>query len=116
MPSLILTWHTAADERVCPICRPLNGHTWTFDTSKDAFPLSLRANGRLVWNCQTDRPRPHHGYATFNCRCKLSSRFDFSDMKASLLDMVGEVEEWNNGLHLVARRESGQFITWRPGV
>jgi hypothetical protein len=112
MAQLTITWHTMVDDRVCPVCRPLHGHTWIFDTAAEPWPDRLVADGSMVWDTVEDQPRTH-GNTPHNCRCGLSWRFDLADEKMRLLQMVGTVEEWSNGLTvLVARSAGGQFIAW----
>lgn len=55
--ALELTWHTKEDEKVCPICAPLDGKT-----VKPGEPFSFRPDGTPIYNA------PVHG----QCRCKLS--------------------------------------------
>jgi hypothetical protein len=112
MALLTLTWATSQDERVCPICFPLHGRVWTFDTAVEPWPERLNADGQVVWDTVEDQPRTH-GDHPYNCRCTLLWRFDLGDEKMRLLQMVGVVEEWSNGLTvLVARSASGRFVAW----
>jgi hypothetical protein len=73
---MTITWHTADDDRVCPICLPLDEYTWTYDTERDAFPTYLHHPqlGIIVWDVQADEPRPH-GHHRLNCRCTLEVTF-----------------------------------------
>ena len=86
MAILTLTWNTHRDDRVCPICLPLDGHLWAFDTDRDAFPEVLEAGGIVVWDTAVDQPRSH-GHHAFNCRCWLTSTWDFSQDTEKLLEI-----------------------------
>ena len=52
--SQVVTWQTAGDERVCPICAPLDGQTWDVNDSSIPVPGENGFNGT-------------HS----NCRCRL---------------------------------------------
>lgn len=98
MPILKITWHTHIDERTCPLCAPLNGHVWTFNSQKDAFPEYLIApmGGPPVWNCQTDEPLTH-GPASrrgpWNCRCTLTWTLDDMDLHDTIQKMRVHVQQ-----------------------
>ena len=71
MPSVTFEWTTHPERSktgVCPICKALHGHTWTF-TTPEPFPDKLIANGMVVWSMgQGSRA---HGHQRFNCHCTL---------------------------------------------
>ena len=77
--SLTITWHTSLDDRVCPICNPLEGRQWVVS----AMPDTLTSHGKPVWNTVKDQPRTH-GHAVHNCRCWLTWTFDEEGVLAQL--------------------------------
>lgn len=124
MPLMSLTWHTRDDERVCPICMPLDGHTWVFDTEKEPFPdvlIDPRTN-LVVWDCVRDDRRPH-GHGRFNCRCWLTESWDFVDIESRLasiktraLEACGRIEIWSGGVQMQVLRSHGRFVSWRKTI
>ena len=115
MTTMTLTWLTVLDNRVCALCQPLHNHTWTFDTTHDAFPTTLYAGNRAVWDCVRDKSIIHP-----NCRCHIVPSFDLATLADKLqglldraLDLHGHIEYWSTGQRLVLRRH-GRFVTWRP--
>jgi len=91
MSRFIITWNTALDDRVCPICRPLHGRRWEFDSTKDARPHQLVARQQTVWDCDVDEPRTH-GTKPWNCRCRLSFTWDLSDVRTYIKTLTEQVE------------------------
>jgi len=89
MTSITLTWHSIIDSRTCPVCKVLNGHTWTFIVGKDQFPNMLIANGQNVWDVHQGSKA--HGHSQFNCRCHITSEIDLGDL-------VETVQTWKNEL------------------
>lgn len=113
MSKLTIKWHTMLDERVCPICGPLEGETWDFETRVERFPnVLVGPGGQVVWDCIADEPRTH-GAEIWNCRCKLTWNFDCSDIKNTILEMLGTVETWKNVGEVLVLREAGRFVAWR---
>lgn len=98
MAKLALTWHTVGDDKVCPICRELNGYTWFFDTELGVseltnYGLTHPAHG-LVWSIVEGSNA--HGNHRFNCRCSLEYNdelTDLSDLLASAQDLLRALEE-----------------------
>jgi len=91
MPSITIQWDATLDERTCPICKALHGHTWTF-TTPEPLPESLTANGQIVWNIGMGSRA--HGHQRHNCRCKLLiSNVDLSDVNSWLEEKTKELEE-----------------------
>lgn len=92
MPKIAITWHTAADERVCEICGPLEGYTW----ESDSFPpVLVDSQGREVWNCNADVSTAHSG-TSINCRCTLTwvinSELNINEMKAKVSEIVAKLD------------------------
>lgn len=120
MPLMSLTWHKL-DEEACQICKALHGHTWVFDTEKEAFPdvlIDPRTN-LVVWDCVRDERRPH-GHMRYNCRCWLTADWEFTDVetrlkaiRSRLLEVCGKIEVWK-GRRVKVMRTSGRFVSWRP--
>src|SRR4030042_2560758 len=82
MPTLKVTWHTKKDQIVCPICRSLEGYTWTFDTRKNdkvRDVLKHPVHG-AVWGPQGSLIKEEHG----KCRCEIKTEIDWSDAVAKL--------------------------------
>jgi hypothetical protein len=118
-----ITWHTSKFEpdRTCPICRPLEGHTWVYNTEKEPFPDTLRSpfTNIPVWDCVRDEPRPH-GHHEFNCRCRLTVSWDFNDVEERInairmraLETCGSIEVWTGGRRVNVLRSGGRFVAWR---
>lgn len=81
MPSLILTWVTKDDLRVCPICRPIHGHIWRFNAGIDDLPNTLNTKGQDLWDLSLGRSVAHDkSYARGKCRCKLRVEVDIQDV------------------------------------
>jgi hypothetical protein len=79
----MLTWHTTLDNRTCPICAGLDGYTWTFTVGQDEFPSYLQhPTYGLVWYVWGGSHA--HGHQRYNCRCHITTRFDFSDLVAKI--------------------------------
>jgi len=124
MALFTITWHTHVDERTCPVCRPLDGYQWTFNTDTDPFPTELfHPDQGVVWDTSIDEPRTHgveSRRGPWNCRCQVSWRFDLSDLNTKLREikrevalLLGELEQWKTiGYVRVIRDERGRFITW----
>lgn len=121
MVKMTITWHTSElyADRVCPICLPLDGHTWTFDNTKEPFPTELWSpfHNIRVWDCLLDQRRPH-GEKRFHCRCSLTVVWDYTyeedklrELLDKALDRYGKLEQ--AGTRLVLRRQ-GRYVTWRP--
>lgn len=82
MPTMKITWHTKKDLLVCPVCRSLEGYTWTFDTSKDdkmGDVLKHPVYG-AVWGLQGSLIKEEKG----KCRCEIKHEVDLSDAAARL--------------------------------
>jgi len=80
--TLKLTWRTKKDAEVCPICRELEGYSWTLNAGTDAYPHQFvhpvhgpvydtrpAAEGSLV--------KEEKGH---QCRCTLKHEFCSSNM------------------------------------
>jgi len=78
------------DEKTCPICKALNGHTWTFVVGKDVFPNMLIANGQKVWDIHQGSKA--HGHEQFNCRCHITSQINLKDLHDRIKIMKENLE------------------------
>jgi hypothetical protein len=97
MSKLMLTWHSQHDDRVCPICRQLDGYVWTFETGKDEFGTELvHPSFGVVWNVYVGSAAHEHfkakmsGYPS-SCRCHITAEFDLSDLLAKVQKLHDEV-------------------------
>lgn len=90
--SVSLTWHTQHDDRVCPICKAIDGYKWIFT---DAIPTSLvHPQYGEVWNEQmgslAHEIQLHKGskYGLLsNCRCHVEGKIE------SLAGLAAEVRK-----------------------
>ncbi len=92
MAKLTLTWHTAGDDRVCPVCQALDGYTWIFDTSTGPHmteDLSHPSFGK-VWNVNNGSSA--HTHAPSSCRCHIEHEFDLSDLVQKAQKLYDAVE------------------------
>jgi hypothetical protein len=104
MPSVSITWRTQGDDRVCPICRAIDGYTWTFINE---VPDSLihPVYGE-VWNVVTGSLSHEHSqfgkkYGLLsNCRCHIEPKFD-------LKDLLESVKKLRDGLKLQMDSSTG---------
>lgn len=77
MPTLKIICHTKKDLLVCPVCRSLEGYTWTFDTRKGdklGDVLEHPVHG-AVWAIEGSLIKEEHG----KCRCEIKNEIDLSD-------------------------------------
>ena len=82
MPIMKVIWHTKKDALVCPVCRSLEGYSWTFDTSKNdkmGDVLEHPVYG-AVWGLQGSLIKEENG----KCRCEIKHEIDLSDVGARL--------------------------------
>ena len=87
MTSVTLTWQTMKDDRVCPVCRDLDGYQGILTVGQNEFPNALThpLHG-LVWTVGLgSQAHGHRG----NCRCHVKSEFEFAD----LLERVSRITE-----------------------
>lgn len=72
----VFRWRTAGDERVCPVCAPLNEREWT---QQDLFQPMLfdEVSGMPIWNLDADHSLAH-GDEPYNCRCHLEVEVNVS--------------------------------------
>ena len=80
MPSVSITWRTQHDDRVCHICRGIDGYTWTFEGE---VPDSLvHPQYGEVWNTVLGNlAHEAPGIRTFSeCRCHIKPAFDLKDL------------------------------------
>ena len=103
--SVSIIWHTQHDDRVCPICRAIDGYKWVFD-SVPPESLVHPAYGE-VWNVQmgslAHEHQLHKGskYGLIsNCRCRVEGNIEslaglaleIHNLKEELQELVGEEE------------------------
>ena len=105
MPTLNITWITAEDDRVCPICQSLDRWTWTFT---DEMPNELIhpavGRGGVVWDLVADESRAH-GNQSYHCRCRLGFDIDDADVMRELAIVGDEVDGITHTLE-----ETGDFV------
>ena len=76
------------DERVCPICQRIDGHTWTFT---DEVPNSLtHPSVGEVWNTAVGSQA--HGHQGFNCRCRIEPHFSLHDLAEKIRILHDEIQ------------------------
>jgi hypothetical protein len=68
----VFTWRTSHDERVCPICAPLDGQVIFYNLFA---PILVSDTHGPVWDLDGDHSLAH-GVRTFNCRCTLDVDVD----------------------------------------
>jgi len=81
-----VTWHIFADDdKLCPVCRSLEGYTWSFEVSKGELTDSLiHPQYGVVWNLQEgSQAHGHRG----NCRCHLTYEINITDLLARVLEL-----------------------------
>lgn len=90
MPTITVTWVAVDDERTCPVCKALDGYTWTF-TTPEPIIFNHPTYG-VVWTReQGSQAHGHHGY---NCRCHIEmvNEPDISDITAWVSQKLIELE------------------------
>jgi hypothetical protein len=89
MPSISITWHTVGDDRVCPICRAIDGYTWVFTAGKDIMTDALyHPIYGIVWSMEQGSNAHAHGYLSGrqnNCRCRIEPRLNLEDILAKCI-------------------------------
>lgn len=97
MPTASITWHTSHDDRVCPICKDIDGYTWIFE---GVVPDSLEhPKWGEVWNKQlgslAHEHQLHKGskYGLLsNCRCKIECHVSAKDLLEKLKKLREDVK------------------------
>lgn len=78
------------DERVCPICRELEGYIWVFEAGKDELGNALiHPIYGVVWD--TVSGSQAHGHKG-NCRCHISHEIDLGDLLERIRAIRTELE------------------------
>ena len=113
MAIISITWHTAGDDRVCKICRAIDGYTWIFDTSKgDVLTDALfHPVYGIVWSLEQGSNAHAHGYLsgqTNNCRCGIETNIDAEDILAKCTYLVETVKDAVND---VSDTKTGSYQT-----
>lgn len=94
----IFTWRTSRDERVCPICHPLDGQVIFFDLFA---PVLVSDTHGAVWDLNADHSLAH-GVRRYRCRCSLDvdvevdwdKIVEFNELKTNL-ELMGINIEWS---------------------
>ena len=81
VPSVTLTWETMQDDRVCPVCKALEGHQWMFQVGEGQLPTELTYGSITAWNISSGSQA--HGHKG-NCRCSLKADLDLKDILLKL--------------------------------
>lgn len=90
MPSVSITWHTSLDNRVCPVCKALEGYTWTFENQ---VPNSLtHPQFGEVWNT-TIGSAAHEKGMHGQCRCHIEPKFDLTDLVERVKKLRDEIKK-----------------------
>jgi hypothetical protein len=78
MTFISITWHTMGDDRVCPICRNLEGYTWSYEPiTHELSDLLIHPQMGVVWSVtEGSRAHGHRG----NCRCHITYVVDVSTL------------------------------------
>jgi hypothetical protein len=77
MAIIKVTWRTRNDNRVCPICRKLEGYVWEFDSNANTMTNNLvHPEFGVVWTVNNGSGA--HGHKGVACRCDLPYDVDFS--------------------------------------
>jgi hypothetical protein len=107
MPTVSITWHTLKDGHpICPICKAIDGYTWTFDGE---VPDSLvHPQYGEIWNVTlgslAHEIQQHRGskYGLMaQCKCNVEPKI------ISLKDLADAVRELKNKL----KEQLGEEIT-----
>ncbi len=85
-----MTWRTRQDAQVCPVCKALEGYTWTLEVG-DPQPEQLLHpiygpvyDMRLAAACSTVKEKGGHV-----CRCSLKYGFDVSNQAPKECNLEG---------------------------
>ena len=122
MPTVSITWRTIGDDRVCPICKAINGYTWTFE---GVPPESLiHPTYGEVWNVVTGSLAHEHKqfgkkYGLLsNCRCHHESKVDARDLiyllQKKIDELKGQITEENDYQKGSSRKTSFEDIGIDP--
>ena len=78
------------DQRVCPICKAIDGFQWVFDVRQGASNLTNQGLVHpvygLVWTPTLGSEA--HGKHSNTCRCRLEFDFEFSEMLEAARDFL----------------------------
>jgi hypothetical protein len=96
MPFTTITWHTAGDDRVCPICKAIDNYVWIFEAGKDIMTDALfHPQYGIVWSMEQGSNAHAHGYLsgqTNNCRCTIEPHVDCEDILAKCVFLKETLE------------------------
>lgn len=93
MPKVMITWHTQHDNNVCPICKDIDGYTWTFT---EGVPDSLmHPKWGEIWNIHLGSLAHEHkgfkGALTSTCRCDQEAEVDYSDITQKIEQLYDKI-------------------------
>jgi hypothetical protein len=91
MPTILITWHSMKDERVCPICQRLDGFTWSFTTGQnDLNGVLEHPDLGLVWTIEAGSGA--HGDRG-NCRCWITYEILLEDTVQKIRELYDTLKE-----------------------
>ena len=123
MAILTLTWHASMDEKTCPICRALNNHRFTFDTTKGPHLTDALFHPvyGIVWsmaqgsNAHDMTFGGHYGSGnTNNCRCTVTPNINAEDFLAKCVYLAELLKDALEETNLEADTKKGSYRTTRP--
>ena len=92
MAFISVTWQSMHDAKVCPVCRDIDGYTWTFEVGKGELTGQLiHPKHGVVWTI--DQGSQAHGHKG-NCRCMLTHELNIQDLiekTNQILTMIREM-------------------------
>jgi len=93
MASIAITWNTQRDERVCPICKQLEGYTWVFHVGADILPdILTHPSLGATWSVSQGSVVHSRYHIKYPCRCHFQYKIDFSDFIIKLGAIINELE------------------------
>jgi hypothetical protein len=122
MPIIIITWHTAHDDRVCKICNAIDGYNWIFVVGKDVMTDALiHPMYGIVWSMSQGSNAHARGYGSGqlnNCRCQISYQLFVEDILAKCVFLREVVQETANSFDYIkggSRKTTFEDIGVDPG-
>jgi len=102
MVTVVITWATQKDDAVCPICKAIDGYTWTFEGE---VPDSLtHPTYGVIWDIVTGSLAHEHQlhkgskYGLIsNCRCHIEPRFDLKELLDKLTHLRDSIKSTSEG-------------------
>ena len=97
MPSISIIWHTQKDDRVCPVCKAIEGYI--FGPYEDVPDSLVHPTYGEVWNITigslAHEHQVHRGskYGLIsNCRCHVETKLDVKDLIYLLQKKIDEIK------------------------